>query len=127
MENQEENKINKLQDKTRENILKRLREDENWNEDKEKEIQEEFKRQDEIRNIVDKIEERAKENISYLLENGRHEGEDNLSYALRKKLRSKFERERKRGYLFHISRDYDFNLKTFAKKGKTYYKPEHEN
>ena len=62
---------------------------------------EEFKR---IQNLIKSLEEKSKEDISFLLENSRHDNEDNEQYSIRKKLRAQFKKQIKKGYLFHRSK-----------------------
>lgn len=127
MENNDESPMDKLEERTKNTILKKFRESEDWTQEKEDEILKEFERREAINKIINKIEENAKANISYLLENARHPEETNDEYAIRRTLRSRFEKERKRGYLFHVSSKTEFNLDTYQKKGITYYKPKTEN
>ena len=119
--------INEVEEKLKETILKKFRASEQWTQEKEEELLREFENRKTINEVINKIEENSKKDVSYLLENARHPGETNEEYAIRRRLRNQFERERKRGYLFHKSNEFIPEGKIFKRKGITYYKIKHEN
>mgnify|MGYP000906930534 CR=1 FL=1 len=119
--------INEVEEKLKETLLKKFKESEQWTQEREEELLREFEDRKKINEVINKIEENAKKDISFLLENARHPGETNEEYVIRRKLRNQFEKERKRGYLFHKSNEFVPEGKIYKRKGITYYKVKHEN
>lgn len=80
-------------------------------------IDEEVTRQKEINQIIDTIEKKSQEDLSYLLQSERHTGESNFEYSIRRKLNDKFKKGIKFGWVNHLSRDKKGKGITYIKDG----------